>query len=238
MTERAIPILPCRNVDDVVPFYESLGFQLTFRQERPNPYVCFNRGGIDLHFFGLEAFVPENSMGSAIVLVQDTGVLFDEFAAGLRALYGKLPVSGIPRITRPRRKQGTTAGFTVVDPGGNWLRISAVGETEEDGSDSGGGRLDRVLLNAARQGDARGDDARAISVIEAGLLRHSDVSDAEKLPLLVYLAELQLRAGNPGFALQTLDTVDSLALNPGEREDLAADLANAAELRDSLSPRP
>ncbi|WP_420179306.1 hypothetical protein [Paenarthrobacter sp. TA1.8] len=133
MNEHVIPILPCQNVDDVVPFYEALGFTLTFRQARPNPYVCFNRGGIDLHFFGLEAFAPENSMGSAILLVPDTGVLYDEFAAGLRAAFGKLPISGIPRITRPRRKQGTAAGFTVVDPGGNWLRIYALGATEEDG---------------------------------------------------------------------------------------------------------
>ncbi|WP_024818533.1 hypothetical protein [Arthrobacter sp. 31Y] len=235
MNERAIPILPCKYVDDVVPFYEALGFTVTFRQTRPNPYVCFNRGGIDLHFFGLEAFEPENSLGTAIVLVEDTGVLYQEFAAGLRAAFGKLPLAGIPRITKPRRKQGTTAGFTVVDPGGNWLRISALGETEDDGSAShGAGRLDRVLMNAARQGDAHGDEVRAISVIEAGLLRHGDATDAEKLPLLVYLAELHHRSGNPELAGSALDTVAALILNPAEREASAEELATAAELRGAL----
>ena len=58
-----------------------------------------------------------------IVTVTDTGILYDEFAAGLRSAYGKLPLARIPRITRPRRKQGTAAGFSVVDPGGNWLRL-------------------------------------------------------------------------------------------------------------------
>ncbi|MCP1411245.1 hypothetical protein [Paenarthrobacter sp. A20] len=233
MNERAIPILPCRYLDDIVPFYEALGFKVTFRQARPNPYVCFNRGGIDLHFFGLEAFEPENSMGTAILLVEDTGVLFDEFATGLRAAFGKLPIAGIPRITRPRRKQGTTAGFTVVDPGGNWLRISALGETEDDGSGSES-RLERVLMSATRQGDSHGDEARAISVIEAGLLRHGEATDAEKLPLLVYLAELHHRTGDPGLAASVLDSVDALTLTSGEREALAAELANAAELRASL----
>ncbi|WP_420179307.1 hypothetical protein [Paenarthrobacter sp. TA1.8] len=89
-------------------------------------------------------------------------------------------------------------------------------------------------MNATRQGDARGDDAIAISVLEAGLSRHADAPDVEKLPLLVYLAELQLRIGNLEFAAQALDSVDSLALNPVEREGLAAELANAAELRASL----
>ncbi|WP_426988928.1 hypothetical protein [Pseudarthrobacter sp. Y6] len=154
MNERAVPILPCRRLDDVAPFYEAHGLQVTYRQERPNPYMCFKRGGIDLHFFGLESFEPENSLGSVILLVPDTGLLFEEFAAGLRAAYGKLPISGIPRITRPRRKQGTTAGYSVVDPGGNWLRVSALGDSEDAPDASGtvaapAGRLDRVLLNAA-----------------------------------------------------------------------------------------
>jgi hypothetical protein len=59
----------------------------------------------------------------------EEGVSVPEFPgqarAGLRAAYGKLPVTGIPRITRPRRKQGAAGGFTVVDPGGNWLRVSS-----------------------------------------------------------------------------------------------------------------
>ncbi|MFE4195693.1 hypothetical protein ACFRJ9_07505 [Paenarthrobacter sp. NPDC056912] len=234
MSERAIPILPCRNVDDIAPFYEALGFQVTFRQERPNPYLCLVRGGIDLHFFGLAAFEPENSMGSAILLVPDTGVLFEEFAAGLRSFYGKLPISGIPRITRPRRKQGTTAGFTVVDPGGNWLRITALGDTEDEAPGTNTSRLGRVLLNAARQGDARGDDAQAVSVIEAGLQRHPDAPDAEKLPLLVYLAELHVRTGNHGQAASALNDINALDLDPEQRRALAEELASAAEIRGSL----
>jgi hypothetical protein len=48
MGETAIPVLPCRRLDDVVPFYAALGFAVTFRQQRPNPYLRLNRGGIDL----------------------------------------------------------------------------------------------------------------------------------------------------------------------------------------------
>ena len=172
MNGRTVPILPCRSLDHVAPFYEALGFQVTFRQERPNPYMCFTRGGIDLHFFGLERFEPENSLDSVILLVPDTGLLFEEFATGLRAASGKLPTSGIPRITRPRRKQGTTAGFSVVDPSGNWPRVSALGDSEDatDASGTAGasgpatapaGRLDRVLLNAVRASDSAPSFARS-----------------------------------------------------------------------------
>ncbi|WP_240776977.1 hypothetical protein [Nonomuraea basaltis] len=69
---------------------------MTYRQERPNPYACVHRGGIDLHFFGVPEFDPADSMGSVIVQVEDTEALHKSFAAGLHAAFGKIPVSGIP----------------------------------------------------------------------------------------------------------------------------------------------
>lgn len=170
-----------------------------------------------------------------IVLVPDTGALYDAFAAGLRARYGKLPVAGIPRITRPRRKQGTAAGFAVVDPGGNWLRVSSSGsDSEAEDTDVKGSRLDRVLLNAARQGDAHGDECRAISVLEAGLIRHADATAVDRVPLLVYLAELLVRIGNRERAMSTLDNLAALELSDIERSAVAAELATAAEIERDL----
>lgn len=231
MRELTIPILPCRRLDDVVPFYEALGFEVTYRQDRPHPYLCVKRGGIDLHFTGIEAFDPENSLGSVIILVPETGDLYEAFAAGLRDAYGKVPVAGIPRMTRPRRKQGTTGGFAVIDPGGNWLRISAMkGATEGKPS----GALERVMLNAARQGDSRGNDAAAIAVLDAGLARHPEAEAAERVPVLVYLAELLLRSGDHQRARTVLGDLRALHLDVAARTTVAAELSVAAELEAGL----
>lgn len=35
--ERTYPILPCRELDESIVFYETLGFKRTYRQVRPNP---------------------------------------------------------------------------------------------------------------------------------------------------------------------------------------------------------
>lgn len=251
MGDRAIPILPCRDLDDVVPFYEALGFTVTHRQARPNPYLCVQRGGLDLHFFGVASFDPESSMGSAILQVADAGALFDEFAEGLRAWLGRLPLTGVPRITRPRRKQGTAGGFTVVDPGGNWLRVVASppqaatpadeatradAATPSTSSDSSGhvARLERVLLNAARQGDAHGDVRTAISVLETGLARYQ-VLDVERIPALAYLAELRLRDDDPDAARAVIATVDALVLSASDRRRVAAELRAVDELRTALA---
>lgn len=250
-TETVIPALPCRDLDDVLPFYAALGFEQTYRQQRPNPYACVRRGGIELHFFGLPEFDPELSLGNVNVLVEDPGVYYDAFAAGLRAAYGKLPVSGIPRITRPRRKQGTAAGFSVVDPGGNWVRIAHAKDTADQEQQRPAsvegrataenerlapeeGRLARAVAAAARQGDSHGDEAAGIRVLVNALKRHADASPAERLPALVYLAELRIRTGDPEAARTTLAEVAALDLSPAERDTLATDLTTAAELTADL----
>ena len=72
--ELTIPILMC------VPFYEVLGFQVTCRQARPNPYAAVRREDIQLHFYEPEGFDPQRSYGSAIVVVPDAAALYRAFA--------------------------------------------------------------------------------------------------------------------------------------------------------------
>jgi hypothetical protein len=232
-SETVIPCLPCRYLDDVLPFYAALGFDVTYRQERPNPYAAVRRDGIELHFFGIPEFDPSQSMGNVIVLVPDTEALHASFAAGLRAAFGKIPVSGIPRMTRPRRMQGTAGGFMVVDPGGNWVRISRY-KDDADEPDASEGRLARVVAAAARQADSHGDEEAGIRMLKIGLTRHAEAPDAQRLPALVYLAELRVRTGDRDSAAAVLAEVEAMKLSPDERESLAKDLATAAELAADL----
>ena len=238
-TATVIPTLPCRDLDDALPFYRALGFEVIYHQVRPNPYAAVRRDDIELHLFGVPGFDPAESMHSVIMLVPDTGALHASFAAGLREAFGKVPASGIPRMTRPRRMQGTRGGFMVVDPGGNWLRISRQ-RTASDADLDGGpqdrpaeeeGRLARVVAAAARQADSHGDEAAGIRMLETGLARHADAPPAQRLPALVYLAELHVRTGDREAATAVLTQVAALELSAAEREALADDLASAAELR-------
>ncbi len=125
--ERMIPLLPCASIDEIADFAVPLGFTVTYRQTRPNPYLALQREGIDLHYFGIEGFRPEDSYGTCLVVSPDPKQLFDAFAAGLRSRYGRLPMAGFPRITRPRRRKNADGftGFSLVDPGGNWIRVTA-----------------------------------------------------------------------------------------------------------------
>lgn len=179
-----IPLLPCVDIDEMSAFYEMLGFSITYRQTRPNPYVCVQREGINLHFYGLDGHVPEQSHSTCVVVVEDTGPLFEAFSAGMRAVHGKVLISGIPRMTRPRLRNDRYTGFTVVDPGGNWIRINKAAQEPEART-----KLAKAMENAARLADAKGDERQGLKILE-GALAHADGSEPELPEVQAYRDEL------------------------------------------------
>jgi catechol 2,3-dioxygenase-like lactoylglutathione lyase family enzyme len=229
--ERTYPALPCADLDGSIGFYESLGFKRTYRQVRPNPYAVVALEEIHIHLFGIEGFDPADSYGTAIVVVPDPDHLYRDFAAGLREMFGKLPVAGIPRITRPRKKYGTVRGFSVVDPGGNWLRISKLGETEEEDSAEKAEGLAQIIYVAARLGDAHGDEALALKTLESGLVRFGQAAEAiDLVRAYLYRAELAVRTVNLELARSSLAAAQSIGLADDERAGLADEFAHVLEL--------
>ncbi|MEV6648163.1 hypothetical protein [Amycolatopsis sp. NPDC051371] len=192
--EVTTPLLPCADIDEIDEFYAMLGFERTYRQLRPNPYVVLRREDLHLHFFGMAGFDPEQSYGTCLVQVPDVGALFEAFAAGMRAVHGKLLVAGVPRMTRPRprKNMGGVTGFSVVDPGGNWIRIVPLAETPAQAATT---KLGKALENAVVQGDSRGDVGQAVKTLTASLDRErASASAADVAAAEDYLAELRERS--------------------------------------------
>lgn len=228
--ERTYPCLPCRDLDQAIAFYEALGFTHTYRQLKPNPYAVVVLEDIQIHLFGMEEFNPADSYGNAIVAVPDPDALYQAFAAGLRKAYGKLPVAGIPRITRPRKKYGTVRGFSVVDAGGNWLRIYKLGDTEARAGEEKTTGLAGMLEVATRLGDAHGDEAKALQTLQTGLTRYSNAPNLDRARALLYRAELAVRLQDQALARSSLDAARELVLSDEEQALIADELAHAAEL--------
>jgi catechol 2,3-dioxygenase-like lactoylglutathione lyase family enzyme len=228
--ERMFPCLPCPDIDQAISFYEALGFRRTYRQLKPNPYAVVALEDMAVHLFGMENFNPADSYATAIVLVPDPDALYQKFAAGLRAAYGKLPSAGIPRMTRPRKKYGTVRGFSVIDVGGNWLRISKLGDTEAQDAEEKKDGLTGIIEVAARLGDARGDDAKALQTLENGLKRFADAPQLVIARVLLYRAELAVRLNNHALAQSSLGRVQEMALSDDERSAIADELAHVEEL--------
>ena len=83
-----VRMLPCRDIDESVSFYEVLGFRRTYRQIRPNPYAVVSGHDFDVHLFGVDGFDPEASYGSVGIAVADPDAMYEPFAAGIRAAHG------------------------------------------------------------------------------------------------------------------------------------------------------
>ncbi|MFG1946372.1 VOC family protein [Nonomuraea sp. NPDC048826] len=225
--EIAIPLLPCRDIDEIAAFYTMLGFTQIYRQIRPNPYISFQREDLRLGFFGMPEFKPEDSYGTCLVVVPDPGELFEAFAAGMRQAHGKLLVSGIPRITRPRKRKNADnhSGFSVIDPGGNWIRIMAAKPAPE-AKEEPSGKLTKSLNSAVVMGDSKGDHVRAAQILDGALERdQNSATTGELLRALTYRTELALRADDPAAARDALTRARALTLSQTQRDELADSLA-------------
>jgi catechol 2,3-dioxygenase-like lactoylglutathione lyase family enzyme len=220
---RMYPILPCPDLDEAIAFYEALGFKRTYRQLRPNPHAVVGRGELQIHLAGIDGFDPELSYASVIIVVPDPDSLYTSFADGLRAAYGKLPVSGIPRMVRPRKRWGTVYGFSLVDVGGNWLRISRIGDTEDAVEESAPG-LARAVDVAARLADSHGDDAGGLATLERALAKYPDAPPIDRARALAYRADLAIRLDRRPLAESSLDEIRALPLADDERASLSAEL--------------
>ncbi len=228
--EITTPALPCVSIDVMRTFYEALGFRKTYYQTKPNPYLAMRRGDMELHFFGMDGFKPEESYSTCIIQVPDTGELHASFADGLRAAYGKVPLAGIPRMTRPRRRKnvGNLAGFTVIDPGGNWIRFFPAGPAQESTAQS---KLAIAVENAVVQADSHGDAAQAAKILDGALRRATDAEPVTLVEALAYRAELAMTLEDPEHAAEVLARLAEVELSTEDRARAADALTAAEELR-------
>lgn len=171
-------MLPCADIDEIEPFFAAPGFRTTFRQLRLNPYLTLNGHGFDLQYYGLNGHTPKSSHSSCLVIVDDTDQIWEEFASGLREEYGRLPVKGFPRITRPRPRRNADglSGFSLVDPAGNWIRFFRDGSAETLPAEVS--RLGAAFQNAVVLADSKGDVAQAAKVLQ-GAINRAPADDPE-----------------------------------------------------------
>lgn len=233
MSEKTIPILPCRTLQPVLDFYTALGFEVTFQQKSPNPHAVVQLGGIELQFFGMKRYEPTESFSTCYVLTDDVDAMYEAFRAGLKAAYGKIPTRGLPRIGPLKDMSYGVRQFLMSDPGGNCIRIGKKTSEDQHHRPAPKETFARALHNAALFADSREDPLGAAKIIDRVLnLTDEQPTPVQLLRLLVLRADLAGRLGEDERAKHLLEQADAVQLTEAERESVRDDLARLHELRD------
>jgi catechol 2,3-dioxygenase-like lactoylglutathione lyase family enzyme len=119
--ERAVPILPSRDLRDTLAFYERLGFENRGAPPEEWDYLIVGRGGAELHFYRDDDVDPLTTAFSCYVFVDDAD-----------ALYAEWDEIGVPhdeatgsRLVAPVDTDYRMREFAVVDRNGNLVRVGS-----------------------------------------------------------------------------------------------------------------
>ena len=234
-SERMIPLLPCRSIDDQLAFYESLGFEVTYRQKVPNVYASVQRGAIELHFFVMKGYEPAASYSTCYVMVTAIDALYAAFRDGLRRSLGRIPTRGIPRIGVLRDMSYGVRQFLLTDPGGNIFRIGQPLQAVQADTDRPRSRLEKALEAATLLMDSKGDPETAARVLDGALSVTTDAPAALLVRAQILRADAALGMGDDALAAATLDAAAGVRLSRSDREALSDELARAEDLRQTLA---
>lgn len=128
--DQVIPILPCPNIKVQTEFYRQLGFDIKAIYTSPNPYAVVTYGEIELHFYGNRKREPAANSSMCFIRVDDVDAIYEVFVSGLKTHLGKIPRSGLPRISKVR-DLSLDRRFTLTDLGGNTFYIGTPVSGEE-----------------------------------------------------------------------------------------------------------
>ena len=221
--EHIIPVFKCKSLEPTLTFYQALGFEVTYSQDRPYIYAAVTRGETNLHF------TKRAEAGFCLIHVPDVTVYHKAYADGLRTEYGSIPTSGNPRITR--LQEGHTR-FYLFDPSGNMVLYVNADEPDPDYDrfDNDQSPLEKALDMAAFLRDTYVDDAGAAKHLDKALAKYPDAPALDRARLLAARAEIAVALDDAEAAQMARTALQQIDLTPEDRVKYQAELQAADRL--------
>ncbi len=231
-----IPALPCESMDDMLVFWQAIGFQVTYRQKAPNAYAVVRyEDDYELHFFSLKQLKPQDNFSACLVIVPEVEGLHAIFVERLRNHLGKIPSKGFPRISRMKPKQ---ARFTLTDVSGNSIYFIKRGKEDETVSKAykkeGQTFLQKTLNTAIRLRDFHNDDAAAAKVLDNALARDHKGTPLEIARVFAARIELAVVLDDHDLARSLYLQFKNLELSENDRQLLSDDINMLTKLESSF----
>jgi hypothetical protein len=212
-----VPMLPCVSLDDTIAFWQILKYTTTYYQKSPYPYGVVERGGHQLHFYRLKTLKPAETYQGCLIMVGNAEAVHREFCESLRTHTGKVPNTGLPRISR--MKPGQTR-FTITDPSGNAVIFVSLGEKDQDtyaqADKPGLTPLQKSIAVAIRFRDYKNDEEAAAKTLDAGLKRKGVEQNIDTAEALLMRADLARELQQPALEKECYEALKVLHLTPQE----------------------
>ncbi|MGX5857641.1 hypothetical protein ACWKW6_28545 [Dyadobacter jiangsuensis] len=168
-----VPVLPCKAIGETLAFWENLGFAITYRQDRPYQYGVVERNGHQLHFVRVKG--AEAGYTGCLIMVHNVEQTHADFSRALKTKLGKVPNTGIPRISRLRPGQSR---FTITDVSENAVIVIQIGEKDqveyEDADPASLTPLQKAISLALRLRDFKEDFPAALKVLDMAIRKMDD----------------------------------------------------------------
>lgn len=185
-----VPVLPCKTIGETLAFWENLGFAITYRQDRPYQYGVVERNGHQLHFVRVKG--AEAGYTGCLMMVQNVEQAHADFCNALKVGLGRVPHTGVPRISRMKPGQSR---FTITDVSENAVIVIQMGEKDqveyEDADQGTLTPLQKAISLALRLRDFKEDHPASAKVLDMALAKTDEHETAqEKAKAIIIRQEL------------------------------------------------
>jgi hypothetical protein len=220
----SIPVLPYVSIEETLTFWETLGFTITYRQDRPYKYAVIERQGCQLHFIHFKGAEASAFYSSCLIMIYDVEQIHKEFSNSLKATLGKVPTSGLPRISRMKPKQ---TRFTITDPSGNSVIFIQLGTKDEEdyklADQEGLSHLGKAIALAIRLRDFKEDYLAAAKTLDNLLKKDIGKADNDEYAeALIMRAELARTLNDKNKETQCYEHLAKLDVAPDKILELKA----------------
>ena len=233
------PIFPCKSLDEVLVFYQTLGFTITYQQKSPNPYAVVERDWIRLDFYGIKHHDPKKCYHTCYILTDEADELYEAFTNALRNKNGKLPTRGLPRISDIRDKKSGVREFMFSDVAGNCIRIGRKldkqdADTHNVEITAASDRLALALDFAYKSEDEEDELEKVSKVLDKAIERDQHHHCHNLYKVMILRADMAVAQENTDKAKALLEQVCSspdIVLNPDKYK---AELQRVEDIRGKM----
>lgn len=198
------PIFPCKSLDELLEFYQLLGFTVTYHQKSPNPYAIVERGWMRLDFYGIKHHDPTKCYHTCYILTDEVDDLYEAFTNALRKKSGKLPTRGLPRISEIRDKASGIREFMFSDIAGTCIRIGKKITVEDTPASK---RLSLALDFAYKSEDTPDEYETVAKVLDKAIARDMDSNCMNLFKVMLTRADIAIEQKDYALAKELLGKV-------------------------------